>query len=108
MTAHEPKPPLPSAKKSLSVEVDFERYTPLLESADISEDQKHELLQALWSIIIGFVDLGFEVTPASYACGQFAEKPTQRPITKPDALYSKHRKLIEEFIAADQTKEAAK
>jgi len=85
-------------------EVDFERYAPLLKDADISDDQKRELLQALWSVIIGFVDLGFEVVPASSACGQNGETP---PVSGPDGVHSKHRTLIEHFIAADQKGEAA-
>lgn len=109
MKAHGPKTlaNAPPEKGGLRVEVDFERYAPLLEDADISEDQKRDLLQALWSIIIGFVDLGFEVDCEQTACGQVPENSRKAPLTAPDALHSTHSKLIEDFIAAHRDKEAA-
>lgn len=91
------------SKKPLSMEVDFERYAPLLEDADITDEQKRELLQALWSIIIGFVDLGFEVVPSSN-CGQNIDSA---PLTGRSALQSKPHTLIEHFVAANSDGEAA-
>lgn len=41
--------------------LDFDRYAPFLDDEDIGEDDKRALLEALWSIVVGFVDLGFEV-----------------------------------------------
>jgi len=38
-----------------------EKYLPELENADLTDEQKSELLQALWSIMKTFVDLGFGV-----------------------------------------------
>ncbi|MEL6502836.1 MAG: hypothetical protein AAFQ10_00140 [Pseudomonadota bacterium] len=49
----------------------YERY---LADADLTEGQKHEFLQSLWSLIVGFVDLGFGIHPLQQsgnpACGQ--------------------------------------
>lgn len=58
--------------KRRTLTVDIERYKHLLDSDDLTEDQKEELLQALWSIIIAFVDLGFGVHPVQQVQGQKA------------------------------------
>ncbi|WP_373354477.1 hypothetical protein [Pseudoroseicyclus sp. CXY001] len=34
-----------------------------LEQSDLSEDQKREFIETLWSIILAFVDLGFGIAP---------------------------------------------
>ncbi len=35
--------------------------------------QRRQFIEALWSIVVSFVDLGFEVGPAEMACGQDAQ-----------------------------------
>ncbi|UWQ25389.1 hypothetical protein K3553_02670 [Leisingera aquaemixtae] len=59
-----PKPPLT---------VDVEKYQAYLDGADMTEAQKQEFLQALWSIIVSFVELGFGVHPLQEACGKTLE-----------------------------------
>lgn len=66
------KPPVPPPKPSLHL--NWEDWLPFLENQDIPEAQKKELIETLWSIVIAFVDLGWDVgeKPASSAesCGQ--------------------------------------
>ena len=50
--------------------IDWDAYLPLLENEDISEEQKRELIEALWSIMVSFVDLGFGIHPLQQVCGQ--------------------------------------
>lgn len=50
--------------------IDWDAYLPFFEDDDISEEQKHELIEALWSIVVSFVDLGFGVHPIQQACGK--------------------------------------
>lgn len=38
---------------------DLEKYMALIDEPGLSEAQKIEMIEALWPIIIGFVDLGF-------------------------------------------------
>src|SRR6056297_2391957 len=45
------------------VRVDVDKYQALLDSADMTDAQKEEYLQALWSIILAFVEMGFGVHP---------------------------------------------
>ena len=62
-----------------AVEIDYEKYERYLEDSDLSEEEKRQLIEALWSILVGFVDLGFGIHPVQEACGQ-AEK-TPLPLT---------------------------
>jgi hypothetical protein len=43
---------------------------PFFEDEDISEDDKRQMIEALWSIMVSFVDLGFGVHPVQQACGK--------------------------------------
>ncbi|WAP67688.1 hypothetical protein [Jiella pelagia] len=43
------------------LELDADAYMSELDGFDMTEAQKRELLQTLWSIMRSFVDLGFEV-----------------------------------------------
>jgi len=49
---------------------DYDRFAPLLDDPALSEDQKRQVLEALWTIIVSFVELGFQVDPAEESCGQ--------------------------------------
>jgi hypothetical protein len=53
----------PAPKKPI-LTVDVEKYQAYLDGADMSEAQKEEFLQALWSIMVSFVDLGFRCASA--------------------------------------------
>lgn len=43
--------------------IDWDHYKSLLEGEDISDEEAQAFLEALWSIIVGFVDLGFGIHP---------------------------------------------
>ncbi|MBB4305130.1 hypothetical protein GGD81_004198 [Rhodobium orientis] len=53
--------------------LDVALYEHMLADSDLTEDQKREFLETLWSIIVGFVDLGFGIDPVGLACGQNPE-----------------------------------
>ena len=55
------------------ITVDVEKYQSYLDGTDMTEAQKAEFLQTLWSIIVNFVELGFGVHPLQEVCGQNAE-----------------------------------
>lgn len=50
-----------------SISIDWDFYAQFLKDVNMSDDEKLEFLQALVSIVIGFVDLGFNVHPAQLA-----------------------------------------
>lgn len=55
--------------------IDVAKYDAYLADADLTEVERRQVLEALWSIIVAFVDLGFEVHPAQ-TCGQAAKPVT--------------------------------
>jgi hypothetical protein len=63
--------------------IDWDAYLPFFEDDDISEADKQELIEALWSIVVSFVDLGFGVHPVQQACGKGDDPLSDAP---PDLL----------------------
>ena len=53
-----------------SLTIDWEAYLPFLENEDIADEHKRELIEALWAIVVGVVDLGFGVHPIQQVCGK--------------------------------------
>ncbi len=60
------------------VAVDVEKYQAYLDDPNLSEEQKEEFLQAIWSIMVAFVDLGFGVHPLQEVCGQDSDESCPR------------------------------
>lgn len=56
------------------VTVDVEKYQSLIDDPTLTQAQKEEFLQALWSIMVSFVELGFGVHPLQEVCGQDSGK----------------------------------
>lgn len=52
-----------------SLDLDASKYSAELEDFEMTEDQKRELLETLWSIMRSFVELGFSVD----VCGALSE-----------------------------------
>lgn len=85
------------------VTVDYELYKHYLEDTDLDEQQKREVLEALWSIITSFVSLGFGVHPlqeiAQLQCGQNDENNNHPPSKNPnDVDYDEHKNHEEEIV----------
>lgn len=77
--------------------IDWDAYLPFFENEDISDADKHEMIEALWSIVVSFVDLGFGIHPVQQACGKdisLAEIPAF------DVVNSKHIKTEFNSVAA--------
>ena len=89
-----------------TVAVDLEAYMPLLEDSDIPDDQKLELLRALYAIMASFVDLGFSLETSP--CGKPQKEPDPSAQALRDHVYSSHQNYIERFEnAADRTCDVA-
>ncbi len=56
-----------------SLSIDWEVYAAMLEESDMPLDQQRELIETLWSIVVMFVDLGFDVNPVTQICGEDQE-----------------------------------
>jgi hypothetical protein len=78
------------------ITVDYEAYAHMLDDPDLSEDQKREVLQAIWNIVVQFVSLGFGVHPVQQtqgSCGKPADIAEFLPLTRAEALKSKDQDL---------------
>ena len=72
------------------IKVDVERYQSYLDGTNMTPAQKEEFLQAMWLVMVSFVELGFEVHTVQEVCGKDAGSTTQRDIGAFDALQSNH------------------
>ena len=103
-TGKEAKAELPALRADRArsiITVDYERYAPLLDDPDLTEEQKREFLQTLWSIVCEFVALGFEVHPAQQAqkaCGKAQECGPEPTSTGRDGVYLDQKSLVREFV----------
>ena len=57
-----------SAKRIVTL--DLEKYQAHLDGLDVSDERKEEFLRAMFSIVMTFVDLGFDVHPLQKVCGK--------------------------------------
>ncbi|MEM8750719.1 MAG: hypothetical protein AAGF28_10475 [Pseudomonadota bacterium] len=80
-----------------TLELDIEYYQSFLDDVDISDDKKQELIETLWSIVVSFVDLGFDIHPLQCSGVKQAGDSHQR-----DYLPA-IRKMIEDAANAELT-----
>lgn len=73
---------------SRALRVDVAKYQAMIDDPSLSEDQKRDFIEALWQIIVAFVDLGFEVHPVQLACGQVENAAAENQNAAPDVLGS--------------------
>ncbi|MBG6166777.1 hypothetical protein IWQ54_006476 [Labrenzia sp. EL_195] len=58
-----------------ALEIDYAFYERFLEDADLTDEQKRDFIETIWSIIVSFVDLGFGLHPL---------QQTGRPVDSPE------------------------
>ena len=68
--------------------IDRELYEKYLEDSDLSDAEKREFIETLWSIMVAFVDLGFGLHPLQQACEQQRDFGEFVANTAPDMLGS--------------------
>lgn len=59
-----------------ALSIDWELYGQYLEDSDLSETDRRACIEALWSIMVSFVDMGFRFTPWPDICEQFLSMNT--------------------------------
>lgn len=98
-----------------SIGLDTAHYQSFLDDYDIPEAQKQELIEALWAIIVQFIDLGFGVHPITSVQRQRRDDETLRALKTvardfaSDAFEEDHGLdpvLIEELVIADHAESA--
>ena len=84
-----------------ALHLDLARYQAMLDAPDLDEEQKRQFIEALWQVIVAFVDLGYQVHPVQQACGQVEKTGRQNPVAAPDVLNSSHHPTTD-FAAASK------
>ncbi|MGC1495436.1 MAG: hypothetical protein WA790_06480 [Sulfitobacter sp.] len=79
--------------------LDVEKYQSMLDAPDMDEAQKTELLNAMWLLVVSFVDLGFDVRPAN-SCGQEPSFDLTAPPNGSDVINSNHSPNSADFASA--------
>ena len=62
-------------------------WLPYLEDSNIPDDQKRQWIETLWCIVIGFVDLGWDVKSTPKTCGEAFDLKTALELA---VLHSEH------------------
>ena len=82
------------------IEIDYARYEALLDDSDLSEQQRHELLDVIWGVLVEFVSLGFGVHPLQHCdavCGEDAASAEKLPILSKNEVHSLSQSLTTTF-----------
>lgn len=58
-----PTPTASAERQHITADLIAEEYLPYLADCDWTEGQKREFIEALWQIIVSFVDMGFGTHP---------------------------------------------
>lgn len=92
------------------MKIDFSRYLPILDDDDISDEDKRALLEALWSITLSFVRLGWGKNAAQQALASRQMREIvcgQAPLSSRDGgdesaimIKCEDQDLVEEFTIA--------
>ncbi|WP_120632122.1 hypothetical protein [Ruegeria sp. EL01] len=83
-----------------SVEIDTSKYQKYLDDPALTDDQKEEIVVALWSVITGFMDLGFGIQPMQEVCGKNTETVDHDQATDSNGSKPKSKTLQNAFNAA--------
>ena len=51
-------PTIEEGLQPLTLSIDWDLFGSYLDDSDLTDDQKREFIESLWSIVVGFVDLG--------------------------------------------------
>jgi len=78
----------------LVVAVDVERYQAWFDGLDLSPQQQEEFLQALWFIVVTFVELGLGVHTLQDVCGHNSASEVAEAKLAFDALKSEESDSI--------------
>ena len=62
--------PQTAPPKRPSIHLNWQDWLPYLEDSGASEEDKRQLIETLWDIMLGFVDLGWDIAESAETSGQ--------------------------------------
>ncbi len=57
------------SKRSRAIVLDVDYYQAMIDGADLTDEQKREFTETIWSLLVSFIDLGFRVMAKDEFCG---------------------------------------
>ena len=57
-----PETPPTTSKSKPTLQLIWQDWIPYVEDSDLTDDQKREMIETLWFIVMAFVDLDWELT----------------------------------------------
>lgn len=82
--------------------LDVDHYQHMLDAPDLSEDQQSEMIEALWILIVSFVDLDYTVCPKN-SCGKTAHAVADAPSPASTVVHSSHPNATPSFTRSANT-----
>ena len=65
-------------QKSRSLTLDAQKYQAMLDHPGATQSQKAELIESLWTFVVSFMDLGYEIkTPENCGKQEFVLEPSE-------------------------------
>lgn len=86
-----------AAGRREALEVDVARYQAYLDDPRLSDDEKEEIIRAVWSIMMVFVEHGFGVHPTQQACGQVPETTSSATLEATEMVDCEDTDITKEF-----------
>ncbi|WP_417449543.1 hypothetical protein [Kordiimonas sp.] len=77
--------------------IDFDAYLPYLEDEDIPEEQKRELIETLFGILMGFADIAFGISSPQNIWGKLAKIDSDSHFSPDKVLQLEDQKTAEKF-----------
>ena len=98
--------PLTGASRPKTLSLDTALFQHHLDCSGMSEAEKTEYLQIIWSIIVQFVDLGYGIHPVQQSCGQVPQGTAPSALASDGMVESEGYQATETFNAnADDCKD---
>ena len=88
--------------QTLAIQFDARAFAHFLAESDLTEAQKLEYIQTIWTIALQFIDLGFGIHPIQQACGQFDDVAALGGEADSDVVDSPHSEFCKDFERAGQ------
>lgn len=83
------------------LQVDVERYQAYLDDPEMTDEERRQVIEALWVIVSCFVELGFQVHPSQQVCGKVENALDIAGNSDSTEVQSKHRNSTEKPSAPE-------
>ncbi len=100
-TRDRPDDDLPDTSQSMPYPampaINFDAYLPYLEDENIPEEQKRELIETLFGILMGFADIAFGISSPQNIWGKLTETDVERQFSSDNMIQLEDQKTRTQF-----------